>query len=386
MTGQKGVLVAGIGSTSYGKAPGGLRSLAAEASSAALQDAGLASTDIEALYVGAFSPGTFAAQEHVAPLVAEEAGVLGVPAARLEAACASGSLAIVAGAMAIMSGVYRVVLVVGVEKMTNRSAGVAGGYLALAGDSEREGRIGLPFPGVFALIANRHAYEYGTLREHLDAVAIKAHENALHNPKAQFHRSITADDIRSARIICSPLTMYDCAPISDGASAVILTADDVSTLRPDRVTIMGIGQASDTLSFVDRTSLTSFPASRIAADRAYGWAGIGPADVDIAEVHDCFTIAEIIATEDLGFFVPGEAASAVVEGRTGVKGEIPINPSGGLKGKGHPVGATGVGQIVELTFRLRGGDPRVPHPVIGLAHNLGGSGATATVTILAREG
>ena len=235
------------------------------------------------------------------------------------------------------------------------------------------------------MIARRHMHEFGTNREHLYSVAIKAHANGVHNPNAQFRRRIEVEDIRAARTVCSPLTMYDCAPITDGSSAVVLTAWRFSGSHHARIGILGLGQASDTISFIDRTSLTSFPAAAKAADRAYAMAGVGPADIDFAEVHDCFTISEIVATEDLGFFPSGKGGFMAAEGATLVDGDIPINPSGGLKAKGHPVGATGVGQLVEATLRLRGEDPRLGQPGLALTHNIGGTGATAVVMIVGRE-
>ena len=379
------VRIAGAASTAFGKSGRGLRDLAGEAARGAMADAGVEPGDIDAVYVGCFSPANFCNQEHVGPLVAEAAGVTGVPATRLEGACASGSLAVAAATHAIEARAHRTVLVVGVEAMTGLAGPFVTRALAMAGDWEKEGRHGLSFPGVFAMMARCHMAQHGTTREQLAAVAVKAHENALTNPKAHFHRRISFDDVVSARTVADPLTVLDCAPVSDGAAAMVLSGVDGPS-GPHDVRLAAVAQASDTLSVLARADLTSFAATRRAAADAYATTGLAPADVDLVEVHDCFTIAEIIAIEDLGFFRPGEGGPAVLEQRTSVEGDLPVNVGGGLKAKGHPVGATGVAQLVDSALRLRGADERFPNAEVALTHNVGGSGATAVVSVLMREG
>ena len=381
------IMIVGAAETRFGRSEAGLRELAAAAGRDALADAGATPEQVDALYLGTFSSGTFVHQEHAAPLVASELGLGHVPSTRAENACASGATAFVNGLMGIAAGFYDVVLVVGVEKMTAVPTGEATEILAEAADWELESRYGLTFPGAYALIARAYLHRYGKDRDILDAVAIKAHRNALANPYAQFHKAITAADIAASTMIADPLTLYDCSPITDGAAAVVLAARDVAdNFARDGVRIAGFGQASDALALFKRPDLTSMPATRHAAERAYRMAGCAPDAISLAEVHDCFTIAEIVATEDLGFFAPGEGGDAAQAGATGLDGRIPINPSGGLKAKGHPVGATGVGQLVEATFQLRGeaGERQVGGAERALTHNVGGSGATCVVTILER--
>jgi acetyl-CoA C-acetyltransferase len=384
---MRAIEIVGIAETKFGKAEGSYRELAVQAAQAALEDAGAHPAQVEALFLGTFSPGTFIKQEHVAPLIATELGLDNVPSTRLENACASGSTAFVSGAMAIAAGAYDAVLIVGAEKMTSTSIGETTSILAEAADWENESSVGLTFPGAYALMARAYMHKYGKDRAFLDAVAIKNHHNAMGNPYAQFHREITREDIAKSMMIADPLNLYDCSPVSDGAAAVLLVAADVAD-RFDKpgIRLLGFGQASDSLALYKRDNLTSLPAAQHAAERAYKMAGVGVADINFAEVHDCFTIAEVMATEDLGFFGKGEGSDAVLAGATGRDGKIPVNPSGGLKAKGHPVGATGVSQIVESSFQLRGtaGERQIDGAEIGLTHNVGGSGATCVVTILGK--
>jgi acetyl-CoA C-acetyltransferase len=382
---MRDVVVIGAAETKFGKREESFRDLAVEAANGAMTDARVTKSDVEALFLGTFSPGTFVRQEHAAPLVASMLGLHHVPSTRMEAACASGSTAFLQGVMAVGSGVFDTVLVVGAEKMTSSPIEETTEILAEAADWESESKAGATFPSLFALMARRHMHQFGTSRDHLTAVAVKAHKNAMNNPYAQFHREITPADIAKSAIIADPLTLYDCSPVSDGGAAVVITtAERARDARGRAVCVRGFGQASDSLSLFRRDDMTSLAAARKAAERAYKMAGISPSDVSFAEVHDCFTIAEIIATEDLGFFPRGEGGPAVLDGATAMTGRIPVNPSGGLKGKGHPVGATGVSQVVESVFQLRGaaGDRQVKNAAVGLTHNVGGSGATCVITIL----
>jgi acetyl-CoA C-acetyltransferase len=289
--------------------------------------------------------------------------------------------------MAIESGFYDTVLVAGAEKMTSVSTNRATEALAAAADDEFESSVGLTFPGVFGIAAVAHMQKYGTTEEDMAHVAVKAHKNASTNPLAQFQKEITLEKAMTPRYIAWPLKLFDCSPISDGAAALVLTSNEKAKQYTDTpVKIIGTGQASASMNLCDRTNLTSFEASVSASQQAYKMAGLGPADIDFAVVHDCFTIAEIIASEDIGFFKPGEGAKAVVDGVTARDGDKPINPMGGLKGVGHPVGATGVKQAYVLYRELLGeaGPNQVENHNTGIMHNFGGTGATCVVNIMRR--
>ena len=371
--------------------------------------------DIECAYVGNYSSDLFETQGHTAPIVADWLGMTPIPVTRIENACASSGSALREGAMAIASGMYDIVLVGGMEKMTNLPTEGVTDVLASAADGLYEVPAGLTFPGIFGAIAKAHMDRYETNLDHLLKVGIKNHQNGALNPKAQFNVTINGlmerrkeraqqrgqpvpdwqsemdflNDERANPWIAWPLRLYDCAPITDGASCVLLVSADIAhnfTERP--VMLAGIGQASGK-PLHDAEELTSLSAAKAASEQAYEMAGITADDIDLAEVHDCFTIAEIVATEDLGFFAPGEGPRAVDEGRTALDGEIPINTSGGLKAKGHPVGASGVAQVVEVYHQLRGeaGDRQVKKSRVetGLTHNVGGTGGTCVVNVLRRE-
>jgi acetyl-CoA C-acetyltransferase len=384
---MRDIVVVGAAETKFGKLAGSFREIAVEAAKAAIEDAGVEAQHIEALYLGTFSPGTFVHQEHAAPLVASMLGLGHIPSTRVEDACASGSAAFLDGLMSIAAGVYDTVLVVGAEKMTATPIDETTQILAEAADWEDETLAGATFPSLYALMARRHMHEFGTTRAHLSAVAIKNHHNAFRNPYAQFHKEISHEDIAKSVMIADPLTLYDCSPVTDGAAAVVITTPErARDMVGEPVKVLGFGQASDALSLFRRDDMSSIPAAREASVRAYRMAGIGPSEVSFAEVHDCFTIAEIVATEDVGFFARGEAGPAADAGETALFGKIPVNASGGLKGKGHPVGATGVSQLVESIFQLRGtaGERQVRNAEIGLTHNVGGSGATCVVTLLGK--
>jgi len=369
-------------------------------------DNGFELGDVEALFVGNFSSDAFEHQAHTAPLMADWLGLRPRAATRIEDACASSGIAINMGVLAIASGLYDVVMVGGVEKMRNLTTEEVTDTLAMASDDIYEAATGLTFPGLYALMATAHFAKYGSNWEQLAAIAIKNHRNGALNPKAHFQSEIMDNAKRLGErrgvtfenemeflesnlnpVIAYPLRLYDCCPISDGAAVVILAASEVAKKFTDTpVPIVSIGQASDALSLHDRDDLTTLYATRMAADQAYQMAGITPDDIDVADVHDCFTIAEILATEDLGFFPKGEGGRAAEEGRTALDGDKPINPDGGLKAKGHPVGATGAAMAYEMFKQLRGeaGDHQVEGVRFGLAHNVGGSGASVAVQIFRR--
>jgi len=340
--------------------------------------------DIQAVFVGMMSE-SFEHQGHVAPMLSAWTGLLPTPAIRTEVACASSAAALRLGIFSILSGIYDVVLVGGLEKMTKRSTLEATEFLGMAADFPFEQWTGVTFPGLYALMATAHMHRYGTTEEQMGLVAVKNHRNGTLNPKAHLQREVTLDKVLNSRMIAYPLKLYDCSLISDGASCAILTRPELAKKYMESpVYIIGSGHASDTLGLFERESLTSLKAARKAAQEAYRMAGIKPKDVDIAEVHDCFTIAEIIAYEDLGFCGEGEGGKFIEEGIPMLDGELPVNTSGGLKSKGHPVGATGVAQIYEIFLQLTGQAEKrqIEGCEIGLTHNVGGSGASCLVHIL----
>ena len=343
--------------------------------------------DIKALFVGHMGE-SYEHQGHTGATVADWAGLLHIPATRTETACASSGAALRAGIFAVLSGLCDVVMVGGVEKMTHRATPEVTEYLAMASDFPFEQWHGITFPGLYALMATAHMHKYGTTEKQLAMVAVKNHHNGFLNPKAHMQKEITLEKALSSRVIAWPLKLYDCSLITDGASCVIITKPETAKKYTDTpVHIIGSGQASDSIGIYERESFTSLIAAEIAAKKAYAMAGVKPEDVDVAEVHDCFTIAEIIAYEDLGFCKPGEGGRLVESGETKLEGRLPVNTSGGLKSKGHPVGATGTAQAYEIYLQLteQAEKRQVKDAKIGLAHNVGGSGATATVHILRME-
>jgi acetyl-CoA C-acetyltransferase len=383
---MRSVVVAGIGKTAFGAlADRDLRSLAVEAGEKCLDNAHAKSSLVEAFYLGNFAGPSFVGQNHLAPYVSGAMGITGVPATRFEAACASSGAAFYHAVMAVAAGIHDVVLVVGVEKMTSQTTPKVAEILAGAGDSTGEVRAGATFPALFAMIARRHMYQYGTTREMLASVAVKNHLNGSKNPLAHMRKIITMEQALNGKPISDPLTVYDCSLVSDGAAAVLVTtAERAEEFTNKPVRVLGISQISDYVALETKADITRFDAVSTAAKKAYQMAGLEPQHIDLAEVHDCFTIAEIIATEDLGFVGKGCGGRYALEGKTALTGERPVNTSGGLKAKGHPVGATGVGQICDLVLQMRGeaGERQVERARTGLAQNLGGSGATAVVTIL----
>jgi acetyl-CoA acetyltransferase len=413
----RGVALVGAGMSKFGAFPGrNSRELFVDAFTemAASVDKGFDPAAVEAVYVGNFSSELFEGQGHMAPILTDWVGLSPLPATRVEGACASGGLALRQGILAIASGLYDVILVGGVEKMTALSTDGSTDALATAADMAYEVPAGFTFPGMYAAIATAYMHAYGMPTETLLQVGYKNHAHGALNPKAQFGRRI--EDIMEARkasaaqkgkpipvwsnafeflhdeaanpTIAWPLRLYDCSPVSDGAAAILLVSEEIARRFTDRpLQVIGTGQASDS-GLYGRQELTSLPSARKAAQDAYEMAAITPADVDVVEVHDCFTIAEIIATEDLGFFKPGEGWKAAEDGLTGRDGRRPVNTSGGLKSKGHPVGASGIGQVIEIFHQLRGtaGERQLPgSPRIGLTHNVGGTGQTCAVNLFERR-
>jgi len=380
------VAVAAVGKTPFGAFAGrDLRSLAVEAGDKCLKNGHVSPSQVEAFYLGNFAGPSFTGQNHLAPYISNALGIRDVPATRFEAACASGGSAFFHAFSAVAAGIYDCVLVLGVEKMTSQSTARVTEILASAGDCSGEMKAGSTFPSLFAMIARRHMYQYGTTREDLGAVAVKNHANGALNPGAHMRKVITLADALNARPVAEPLGLYDCSLISDGAAAVVLMpADRAHDFTDKPVRILGVAQASDFVALDQKPDITTFPAVRLASQKAYEMAGVGPNDIQFAEVHDCFTIAEIVAIEDLGFVEKGCGGPYETSGATARSGEKPINASGGLKAKGHPVGATGVAQICDLVAQIRceAGDMQLKRHSLGLAQNLGGSGASCVVSIL----
>jgi len=387
---RREVAIISVGMTEFGELwDKGLKDLAWEAGVKAVEAAGIGGKDIEYIVFGNMSGGLFVGQEHVAALVADFLGLNSTPATRVEAACASGGAAFLQAYMAVASGMYDIVVAGGVEKMTDVGAGQAASILSGAMDHQWEAYFGATFPAVYALMARRYMHEYGLKADTLAKVAVKNHYHGSLNPLAHFRNRITEEDALTSPIVADPLRRYDCCPVSDGAACAILAPLEVARKYTDTpIIIRAVAQASDTLSLLGREDLCTLRATVKAAGRAFEEAKLSRKDIDILEVHDCFTIAELLALEDLGFCKKGEAEKLYSDGQTYVGGELPVNTDGGLKAGGHAVGATGIKQIVEVTKQLRGeakNGRQVDGAEVGLAHNVGGTGATAVVTILSRR-
>jgi acetyl-CoA C-acetyltransferase len=380
------VCVLGAGSTKYGKLNEGIIEIALDASIDAINSAGITPKDIQAGYISNVF-GVSDKQVHMAPVIMSNLGLPGVPGLTIESACGSGSIMFREAYANIAAGFYDCVLGLGVEKITHTGTIQSTTLFSYCSDFFYEGGNGASFPGLFASIARAYMAKYKASEEDLASVAVKNHENGVLNPKAHVRKKITIDDVMKSPIVASPLKLYDCCPFSDGASAVILCNEDFAKKsgRPF-VEVIGSGRGASSAAVQGRDDITTIPSTVAAATQAYKMAGITAKDIDFAEVHDCFTIAEIIDIEDLGFFKKGTGANAVREGSTSRTGEIPINPSGGLKSKGHPIGATGIGQVVEVFEQLTGKAEQrtVRDAEIALTHNFGATGASAAVHIFKR--
>jgi len=375
------VAIVGAGMTRFGELwESSLRDMFVEAAAGALNDAG--ADHVDSLYVGNMSGGQFVGQEHLGALMADHLGMSGVPALHVETACASGAAALRLAFMEVACGISDLVLAAGIEKMTD-GADVTN-VLATAADQELEVYYGITFPGLYAMIARAHMQKYGTTEEDMSWVSVKNHRHGAKNDKAQFRREVTLGEVMSSSMVAEPLRLLHCSPVSDGAAAVLVSPLDQAKRYTDRpVKIIGSGLATDSLALAHRQDPAFLDAVAKSAERAYQMAGIGPKDIQVAEVHDCFSIAEICCLEALGFVDKGNGGSAAREGLTTIGGRIPVNTSGGLKSKGHPVGATGIAQTIEIFQQLRGegGERQVENARIGLAQNMGGSGASSVVHI-----
>lgn len=379
---MRDVAIVGVGMTPFGELwQDSLRNLFAKAALTAIDDAGV--DHLDGMYIGAMSTGLFVGQEHIASLMADYLGMPGIPAAHVESACASGGVAVRQAFFEVASGASDIILAGGVEKMND---GADTTYaLATAADQEYEAFHGVTFPGLYAMIARAHMHKYGTTREQLADVAVKNHENGLKNPNAQFRMKIDRETVMNSTMVADPLRLLDCSPVTDGAAAVIVTTVGLAKkLGKPYVKIKASAMATDSLALHSRKDLAALPAVQKAAERAYKQAGVTPDKIDVMEVHDCFTIAELVVMEELGLVERGKAGEAVSEGMTRLDGKIPVNTSGGLKSKGHPVGATGVAQVIEIVEQLRGvaGDRQVANARLGLTQNMGGSGGSCVIHIL----
>ncbi|MBN2090978.1 thiolase domain-containing protein [candidate division KSB1 bacterium] len=382
---MKEVAIIGVGMNKWGELWNkSINDIFVEAALEAIDDAGV--DKIDSMYVGCMTGGLFVGQEHLASLLADYLGVAPIPATRVESACASGGLAVKCGVMEVMSGVSDIVLVGGVEKMTDVGGDEATFALATAADQEYEVYQGVTFPGLYAMMARAHMHKYGTTREQLAAVAVKNHYNGSMNPLAQFPTKITIENVVNSVMIADPLRILDCSPITDGAAAAIICSLETAKkiCKKPIVKVTGFGHGTDTIALHSRDDITTIKSTTVAAKQAYKISNKKPQDIDLVEVHDCFTIAEIIVTESLGFFEPGQGGPAAEKGLTALDGKIPVNASGGLKSKGHPVGATGAAQIVEITKQLRGdaGPRQVKNAKVGMTQNMGGSGGSTVVHIM----
>ncbi|MHB8566307.1 MAG: thiolase domain-containing protein [Nitrososphaerales archaeon] len=375
--------------TRYGKSPLSARELALEASKKAIIKAGMSPDEIQAGFVAnAFSLSE--KQGHLGPIVMSGLGIPDAPASTIESACSSGASAIREAWINIGAGIYDCMLVVGVEKISQLDTITATTYFSFGSDYIFEGACGASFPGLYGALARAHMSRYGTTEEQLANVAVKNHENALSNPNAHLRKRITVDDVMRSPVVASPLKLFDACPFSDGAAAAILVSEDFLRKKfgsvSDQIKIKASGRAGGTGALHQREDITTLRATVLAGRDAFSQSNLTPKEIDFAEVHDCFTIAEIVAEEDLGFFPRGEAAKMTSEGVTRISGEIPINPSGGLKAKGHPVGATGVGQVVEVFEQLHGkaGGRQVKDARVALTHNVGATGGSCAVHIFER--
>jgi acetyl-CoA C-acetyltransferase len=383
------VSVIGVGETAMGKHMGNsLAMMIKEAGHKAIADANITKDQIQALYMGNFVAQNLCGQGHMGAYAAEALDLGAIPSIRMEGACASGSLAFRQAYISVACGIYDIVLVGGVEKMTHQPTDKVTEAVAGAADYDQEALNGMTFPSIFAMIANRYQYQYGNVREAMAMCAVQNHENALLNPDSHLKKRITIDDVIHGIKISYPFTIMDCSPVTDGSVFLVLACEEKAReLKGDKAAvILGSGHNGNTISISSKKDITTFDATLAAAKEAYCMAGVKPHDIDMAEVHDCFTITQIINIEDLGFAQKGQGGRTVLNGETTRNGRIPINVSGGLKGKGHPIGATGLSQIYEVVTQLRGeaGERQIKKIDVGLTQNLGGTAGTCLVHIFGR--
>ena len=377
------VCVLGAGSTKYGKLEDSIADITIQASASAIEGAGIEPKEIKAGYISNVF-GIADKQVHLGPVVMSNLGIPERPSLSIESACGSGSVSFREAFANVAAGFYDAVLVTGTEKVTHTGTEWTTTYFSYCSDFFYEGQAGASFPGLFASMARAYLTEFPATEEDFAYVAVKNHENGVLNPKAHLQKRITVDDVMKSPVVASPLKLYDCCPFSDGASSVILCNEAFAKEHgSDYIKVIGSGRGGSPAALQGREHMTTIPSTKIAAEEAYKMAKMTPKDIDFAEVHDCFTIAEVVDTEDLGFFEKGQGFKGAREEHTSRTGDIPINPSGGLKSKGHPIGATGVGQVVEVYEQLTGraGQRTVPNAETGLTHNFGATGASCAVHI-----
>jgi acetyl-CoA C-acetyltransferase len=379
---MRDVAIIGVGMTHFGELWNhNIRDMFTEAALLAMKDANVEKLD--SLFVGCMSSGLYVGQEHLASLMADYMGQRGIPATRVESACASGGISVRSAYLEVASGMSDIVMAGGVEKMWDADDGTA--ILATASDQEYEAFHGVTFPGLYAMMARSYMHEFGLTREELAQVPIWSHKHAVNNPNAQYPFELTLDTVLGSSMVADPLRLMDCSPITDGAAAVILCPLDRAKEFTDKpIKIKGIGAATGPIALHDHNEFTKLDAVRLAGERAYKMAGASPEDISFVEVHDCFSIAQIIVAEELGFFEHGQGGKAIAEGQGTYGGKVVINTSGGLKAKGHPVGATGTAQVIEAVEQLRGeaGKRQVENMKLGMTQNMGGSGGSSVVHIL----
>ena len=377
------VCVLGAGSTKYGKLSDSIADITTQASVDAIESAGIDPKEIDASYISNVF-GIADKQVHLGPVLMSNLGISDKPSLSIESACGSGSVAFREAFANVAAGFYDCLVVTGVEKVTHTGTEWTTTYFSYCSDFFYEGQAGASFPGLFASMARAYLTEFDATEEDFARVAVKNHDNGLLNPKAHMHKKITVDDVMNSAVVASPLKLFDCCPFSDGASSVILCSEKFAKEHSkDYVEVIGSGRGGSPAALQGREHMTTIPSTKLAAEKAYKMAGVTAKDIDFAEVHDCFTIAEVVDTEDLGFFEKGQGVQAVREGRTKLNSDISINPSGGLKSKGHPIGATGVGQVAEVFDQLTGkaGERTVKDAKIGLTHNFGATGASCAVHV-----
>jgi acetyl-CoA C-acetyltransferase len=382
---MRDVAVIGVGMIKWGELwQTSIRDMCVEAASNCFEDAGI--DQVDAISIGTMSSGLFTGQEHIASLVPDYLGLKHTSAIRVESACASGGMAVRTAFVEVASGMSDYVLAIGVEKMTDVDGGAATYALATAADQDYEAYHGVTFPGLYAMMARAHMERYGTTREQLAQVSVKNHHNGSLNPHAQFPFEITREQVIGSVMVADPLTLLDCSPITDGAAAVLLAPlEKAKGMNKNPLTvIIGVGHATDTIALCQRSDILKLTAIEQATQRALKMAGKTIGDIDFAEAHDCFTISEIMVMEAMGIVEPGQGGPATFDGLTALDGKFPINPSGGLKSKGHPVGATGVAQICEAVTQLRGqaGARQIRNAKTAITQNMGGSGGSCVVHIL----
>ncbi len=384
----RSVAIIGVGMCKFGELwEQSLRDIALEAGMYAIFDSGIRGADIDGVVIGNMSAGRFTGQEHLGAQAVDIGGLGDIPSYSVEAACASGGAAVRHAYMAIKSGEHDVILVLGNEKMSDVNQSEAMNTISVASDWEYEGMFGATFPALYAMMARRHMMEYGTTEEHLAMPTVKNHKNAANNPWAQFQRPVPIEVVMNSGLLADPLRVLHSAPVTDGGAGLVMCRSDLAKKYSDTpVYIEASEQRGDTLALHDRASITRMDAVINSTKSALHESNLKLEDIDVFELHDSFSIGEIILTEDVGIAKKGEGGKALEEGITEIDGKYPVNPSGGLKARGHPVGATGVAQIVELALQLRGDAEKrqVAGAEKALAVNIGGTGATSIVHILGR--